>query len=73
MSKYTLLDCPFCGQTPNPEDPDCIYPVTRLDKDGRQVWRAGCIECAGGCGAELTGWSAEEAVAAWNRRVTNDG
>jgi len=52
MSKFTLLPRPFCGQTPLPDDPDCIYPITRPDKDGRQVWRAGCIECAGGCGAE---------------------
>ncbi len=68
-SKFKLLQCPFCGQDPDPEDSDCIYPVTRPDADGRRVWRAGCISIAGGCGAELTGWSAEEAVALWNTRT----
>lgn len=64
-----ISPCPFCGQTPDPEDGDFCYPITRPDQEGRQVWRAGCIEVAGGCGDEVTGWSAEEAVAAWQRRV----
>ena len=64
-----LLPCPFCGQVPDREDPDCVCPVTRPDNDGRQVFRAGCIECAGGCGAEVTAWSAEEAVKRWNTRT----
>ncbi len=68
-TKFKLLPCPFCGQHPYVDDPDCIYPVTRPDKDGRQVWRAGCMESAGGCGAECTGWSAEEAVERWNTRT----
>lgn len=64
-----MKQCPFCGQHPDITDPDCVHPVTRLDKNGKQVWRAGCVECAGGCGAEVTGWSAAEAIDGWNRRI----
>jgi len=70
---FVLMECPFCGQVPDPTDADCIYPVTRVNSEGKQVWRAGCIEVAGGCGAELIGWSAKEAVDLWNTRVTKNG
>jgi hypothetical protein len=59
-----MLPCPFCGQQPDYNDPDCIYPVVR----DRTIWRAGCIECAGGCGAEVLGDTAEHAVDKWNTR-----
>lgn len=67
--KQNLIFCPFCGYVPDRDDPDCVHPVTRPDKDGRQVWRAGCLAIAGGCDAEVLGWSAEEAIANWNKRV----
>lgn len=64
-----VMPCPFCGQLPDHTNPDFCYPKTRPDATGRQVWRAGCIECHGGCGAGVSGWSAEEAVRAWNKRA----
>jgi hypothetical protein len=64
-----LLTCPFCGQVPDKDDLDCVYPVTRPDEKGNQIFRAGCINSAGGCGAEVTGNSALEAVIRWNTRV----
>ena len=56
--------CPFCGQIIDEEDVDFCYPYT-FDRD---VWRAGCIESAGGCGAEVLGHSAEDAINKWNTR-----
>ncbi len=32
------------------------------------VWVLGCLDHEGGCGAEVTGDSREDAIAAWNRR-----
>jgi len=65
-----LLICPFCGQKPDLGDGDSVYPVTRMDEQGRQVWRAGCVEQAGGCGAEVLGPSLEAAIARWNLRTS---
>lgn len=62
--KPELKPCPFCGQIPDANDEDSIYPVT-LD---RKVYRAGCIESAGGCGAEVLGCSREDAIEKWNAR-----
>jgi hypothetical protein len=67
-----LLPCPFCGQIPDRDDPDCVYPVTRPDTYGNQVYRAGCVESAGGCGAEVTGWTKDEAIQRWNTRICVD-
>ncbi len=69
LTDKTLKQCPFCGQHPDITDSDCVYPVTRHNAEGKQVWRAGCIDIAGGCGAELNGWSADEAIDAWNTRI----
>lgn len=63
-----VSDCPFCGFLPSFYEPDFIHPVTRPDKNGRQVWRAHCYECGGGCGASTLGDSKEGALVAWNRR-----
>ena len=63
-----LKPCPFCGYQPERNHPDFCYPVTHPDATGKQVFRAGCVECHGGCGAEVTGWTAEEAIKAWNTR-----
>lgn len=65
-----LLACPFCGQQPDLGDGDSVYPVTRMDECGRQLWRAGCVPAAGGCGGEVTGPSLEAAIARWNVRTT---
>lgn len=64
-----IKSCPFCGFQPERDNPDFCYPTTRPDAAGRQVWRAGCIECAGGCGAETLGWTEKEAIQRWNKRV----
>lgn len=65
-----ILPCPFCGQVPDPNDGDFCYPSI-MRRDGTQIYRAGCIELAGGCGAEVLGDSAEEAIERWNTRVSN--
>ena len=63
MSKQ-LLSCPFCGFTPDIEDPDSVYPVVR----DKSVWRAHCPSPAGGCSASILADSRGEAIEAWNRR-----
>lgn len=67
----TIQPCPFCGQEIDPQDEFC-YPITRPDHEGKQVFRAGCTEAAGGCGADVTGWSAKEAMQKWNTRYVID-
>lgn len=62
-----ILPCPFCGQIPDEEDEDFCYPITRADAKV-VIYRAGCVEAAGGCGAEVLGHSAEEAIQRWNTR-----
>lgn len=68
----TIQPCPFCGQEIDPQDDDFCYPVTRKNDEGKQVWRAGCSESAGGCGADVTGWSGKEAIQKWNTRYVID-
>lgn len=63
--KTKLKPCPFCGFTPNPEEPDCIYPINRE----KSVHSVNCYESGGGCGASVTGWTMAEAIDNWNRRV----
>ena len=60
-----ILPCPFCGQIIDPTDADFCYPNNRE----KTAWRAGCIEVAGGCGAEIVGETAEEAIRLWNTRI----
>lgn len=62
------LTCPFCGFTPDINDPDFSYPVTRLE-EGQQIFRAGCIESAGGCSAEILGDTKEHAIHLWSSRA----
>lgn len=63
------LSCPFCGQLPDVDDEDFYYQLYRSNSEFHVLWRAGCIESAGGCGAEVTGHSAQEAIDKWERRV----
>ena len=51
----TTKPCPFCGQLPDVTDEDFFYPLFRSESEFHVLWRAGCIESAGGCGAEVTG------------------
>jgi hypothetical protein len=59
-----IKDCPFCGQVIDETDNDFCYPLDSW----RASWRAGCIESAGGCGAEVLGESKEESINKWNTR-----
>lgn len=46
------------------------YDHPKLKPDPSQmVWGVHCVEIAGGCGAEITGDSRDEAIAKWERRV----
>lgn len=67
MAKWAkkIKPCPFCGFRLNAEDPDCIYPVT----PDKAVWTLNCYGTGGGCGASMSGHSAEEVVRKWNRRA----
>jgi len=82
-----LMDCPFCGHTPNLEDPDTLYPsgiVWRDHKeDGirsyhtfneRQAGDGKCwtMHCTR-CPAEVSGDNREETIKAWNRRPNDQG
>lgn len=77
------LRCPFCGRQPELEHPDTLYPDGGGWKqhDGfrsyhnfrevpREQWTYGmhCDESCGGCGAEIHGDSAADAVRKWNMR-----
>ena len=59
-----IKDCPFCGQVIDETDRDFCYPSDREYTS----WIAGCMESAGGCGAEVLGESKEDAIKKWNNR-----
>lgn len=63
-----ILPCPFCGQVPDPNDEDFCYPINITRKNQPAIYRAGCIEAAGGCGAEILGDSVDHAITRWNTR-----
>lgn len=66
----TILPCPFCGNDLNKQDPiDTIYPTTKPDHISKQLWKIVCQEHYGGCSATILGWSKEECIKLWNRRV----
>ncbi len=60
--------CPFCGCKIDAADIDFCHPITRILEDGRQLWRAGCVDHS--CEAETSGWSAKEAIERWSKRVS---
>ena len=64
-----ILPCPFCGQVPDADDEDFCYQINATYKDKQRIYRAGCIESAGGCGAEVLGDSYDDAIQRWNTRV----
>ncbi len=77
--------CPFCGTPVNLDDPDVLYPNgtgwldhlggMRSYHDFRDVskdqwcYTLHCPLQSGGCGAEMTGDSKEDAIARWSKRV----
>ena len=80
-----MLPCPFCGKGVDLEDEDTLYPsgVYWRETDGMRhyirhkdrkqddgiVWDIHCPEVSGGCGAEISADSKQEAINAWNRRA----
>lgn len=80
-----LLPCPFCGHQHDHNDQDVLHPsgsAWQETEDGirhyvraktvdPQYWcyQVNCPTSHGGCGAELTADSRDEAIAAWNRRI----
>lgn len=80
-----LLACPFCGHQHDHNDPDVLHPsgsAWQEAEDGLRhyvraktvdpkywCYQVSCPTIYGGCGAEITADSRDEAIAAWNRRV----
>ena len=78
-----VMPCPFCGRHPDIGDGDTLYPTGtgwkqddgyrsyhRYTEVPKEQWCYGmhCTESSGGCGAEVHGDSAVEALAKWNSR-----
>jgi hypothetical protein len=79
-----MKPCPFCGHAVDLEDGDTLYPTgtgwrlrdnMREYCDFREVpkeqwcWSMYCPTIAGGCGAEVSADSRQEAMDKWNTRV----
>lgn len=79
-----MKPCPFCGKQVDLEDHDTLYPTgTGWSVQGgfrtyhsseevppeQRCWGMHCPESAGGCGAEITGHTRQEAIDKWNRRA----
>ena len=82
-NKATMPNCPFCGHTPDMEDPDTCYPNTigwkvshgfrhyvgfREVPQEQWCYSFHCVTTSGGCGAEISADSKEEAITKWQRR-----
>ncbi len=66
QASHTLAPCPFCGHQPREDNlMDSVYPLDRTTT----LWRAGCVDTEGGCGASVLGTSREEVIARWNARA----
>jgi hypothetical protein len=76
--------CPFCGYKVSLSNPDTLYPNAigwKVDRGFRHYvsfrdvpkeqwcYSMHCPTTAGGCGAEISGDSIEETLAAWNKRA----
>lgn len=80
-----MKPCPFCGKEVDLEDQDTIYPNgtgwedrhngLRSYHSFREVpkeqwcYSVHCVTTAGGCGAEMSGDTRQEAIDKWNSRV----
>ncbi len=80
-----MKSCPFCGHKVDLDDPDTLYPNGtgwKIRDNGmrsyhsfhdvpREQWcySMHCPTTAGGCGAEISGDSAQECIDKWNTRV----
>lgn len=80
-----MKPCPFCGHPVDMEDPDTLYPngvAWKIQANGTRTFHnfkeapsenwcytMHCVETAGGCGAEVSGNTKQEAIDKWNRRV----
>ena len=80
-----MKDCPFCGRTVDADDPDTLCPngtgwKTRANglrtyhsfrEVPKEQWcySIHCVTTSGGCGAEISGDSAQECIDKWNKRV----
>jgi hypothetical protein len=79
-----MKPCPFCGHKVDLENPDTLYEdgwgwleVNGLRSyhrighvpDGQECYAMHCPISAGGCGAEISGDSKQEAIEKWNKRV----
>lgn len=67
LKRKNVEPCPFCGLQLDIFEPDFCYPLN-LE---RTMYRAGCMESAGGCSAEVLGDDLYEAIDNWNRRYDN--
>lgn len=79
-----LKPCPFCGNEVDLEDDDTLHPsgvgwkprgdIGRSYHSFREVpleqwcYTMHCPTTSGGCGAEISGDSRQEAIDKWNKR-----
>jgi hypothetical protein len=79
-----MKPCPFCGLKVELEDGDTLYPTSGWKERANGMreyclvyeappeqwcYTMHCPTTAGGCGAEISGDSMQEAMDKWNRRV----
>ena len=72
-----LKPCPFCGDIPDINDPDVLYPVggeinMEFDPITREViytlYQLHCNKGGVGCGASMLGDTKEDCINRWNNR-----
>lgn len=82
--KKQFKPCPFCSHPVDIDDPDTLYPngTGWIEKGNFRVYRNlrevpkeqwcytfHCVVSSGGCGAEVSADTQEEAIRKWERRV----